>query len=83
MQVCRKRKLETGGNMENKVIAKEYVDKNYVHKDKIREKIKWLDMQELRGKYYFENVKLAYDILEELLEDKQMRGFNIPRKDTS
>ena len=37
--------------MENKVIAKEYVDKNYVHKDKIRNKIK--DLTE----YYEKEVK--------------------------
>jgi DNA recombination-dependent growth factor C len=48
--------------MENKVIAKEYV------RNIITEKIKWLDKQTMKGKYYFENVKLANDILEELLE---------------
>ena len=48
--------------MENKVIAKEYV------RNIITEKIKWLDKQTTKGKYYFENIKLAYDILEELLE---------------
>jgi hypothetical protein len=48
--------------MENKVIAKEYV------RNIIIEKIKWLEKQTIEGKYYFENVKLANDILDELLE---------------
>lgn len=31
--------------MENKVISKEYVDKNYVHKDKIRKIIKNIEKE--------------------------------------
>lgn len=37
------KKLETGGNMENKVIAKEYVDKNYIEIRLIEQKI-WNDL---------------------------------------
>ena len=56
--------------MENKVTDKEYVDKNYVHKDKIREKLKWLDEE---GYWEFNtdrDLTLCCEILRELLEDK-------------
>ena len=56
--------------MENKVIAKEYVDKNYVSKDLIREKIEFYKRY---GKIknsdeYVMSVEIF--VLEELLEDK-------------
>ena len=44
--------------MENKVIAKEYVDKNYIHKDVIREIVTNYDLITIAEK------------LRELLEDK-------------
>ena len=62
--------METGGNMENKVIAKEYVDKNYVHKDKIREKIEWIDKEGYLDFYTDRDITICCEILRELLEDK-------------
>ena len=59
--------------MENKVIAKDYVDKNFISRNEIREIIKEL-------KYYIDNPKEAkhyidwylrkVNVLEELLENK-------------
>ena len=56
--------------MENKVIAKEYVDKNYFSKDLIRKKIEFYKRY---GKIknsdeYVMSVEI--EVLEELLEDK-------------
>ena len=58
--------------MENKVISREYVEKNYIQKDKIREKIKELE-------HFRDNPKRAkhctawyirrIEALQELLED--------------
>lgn len=64
--------------MENKVIAKEYVDKNYIHKDLIRVAIEELEkkMQEDEvdefGIHSISWLALdwTYDYLKELLEDK-------------
>lgn len=63
--------------MENKVIAKEYVDKNYVHKNKIREivNIRNTSNKELVNLPNGEIICLSdcaelIDYLEELLEDK-------------
>lgn len=60
--------------MENKVIAKEYVDKNFIHKDKIRNKIKE-EIKLLNG-YDKNEMWLAscsetiIEVLQSLLEDK-------------
>lgn len=56
--------------MENKVISKEYVKENYIHKDLIREKIEFYKRY---GKIknsdeYVMSVEI--EVLEELLEDK-------------
>jgi len=54
----------------NKVIAKEYVDKNYLHKDVIREKLKWLNEE---GYWEFNtdrDLLLCCEILRSFLEDK-------------
>ena len=59
--------------MENKVIAKEYVDKNYIHKDKIREKIDEIDgevnIADIPRELY-NRKEYAIEVLIELLEDK-------------
>ena len=50
----------------NKVISREYVEKNYIHKDKIREKIKKIDIEHnftYTGEY-------ATKVLQELLEEE-------------
>lgn len=58
--------------MENKVIAKEYVDKNYIHKDVIREELKklkehWDEYTNLGNPLM---LKVQIDLLKRLLEDK-------------
>lgn len=57
--------------MENKVIAKEYVDKNYVHKDVIR---RYLDIaikyNELNPYDLSETNGRVIRVLKEILEDK-------------
>ena len=60
--------------MENKVISTEYVKKNFIEKDKIREKIEELKSYEnyipLINKYsYYELMKHSEDILQELMEE--------------
>lgn len=58
--------------MENKVIAKEYVEKNYVSKERIINKIK--ECNKIRQTTNDDDIYRAevnyIDILEELLEDK-------------
>ena len=60
--------------MENKVIAKEYVDKNYVHKDVIRDKMQKLyDKARKEEGYIYNHIDEYYyctEVLQELLEDK-------------
>ena len=56
--------------MENKVIAKEYVYKNYVHKDKIREKLELIDKEGYLDFYTDRDITICCEILRELLEDK-------------
>lgn len=56
--------------MENKVIAKEYVDKNYVHKDKVKEVL-----EDIYDYFYTVNVpdedlEFIDEKIKELLEDK-------------
>lgn len=58
--------------MENKVIAKEYVEKNYIHKDVIREELKklqkhWDEYTNLGNPLM---LKVQIDLLKRLLEDK-------------
>ena len=55
---------------ENKELKKEMTDFKdcWLHKDKIREKLKELDKNELMQKYNYEEIKLATDILKELLQ---------------
>lgn len=55
--------------MENKVLSTEYVKKNFIHKDKIREKLIWLDEEG-----YFEfitdrDLTLCCEILRKFLEE--------------
>ena len=53
--------------MENKVISREYVEKNYIHKDKIRELLK-TDTVEIYG------IEVMFlDGIEKLLEDKELK----------
>jgi hypothetical protein len=42
---------------------------NRISKDKIKEKIIELEKSELMGRYYYEQIKIATDILKELLDD--------------
>jgi len=61
--------------MENKVIAKEYVDENYIHKDKIRGKIKQLEEEYKQFADWDRDddcmiTREEIEILEGLLEDK-------------
>lgn len=57
--------------MENKVISREYVEKNYIHKDKIREKIKRLEYlrdNPKRAKHFVAWYIRRIEVLQELLE---------------
>lgn len=55
--------------MENKVISKEYVEKNYVSKKKIEEVLdKYYEYWNTAGKQKYWNSELV-EVLEELLED--------------
>jgi hypothetical protein len=56
--------------MENKVISREYVEENYVHKDVIRKKIKYIKSyySQINGDYFMMNNVIQ--VLEELLENK-------------
>lgn len=42
---------------------------NSISKDKIKEKIIELEKSELMGRYYYEQIQIATDILKELLDD--------------
>lgn len=67
----------------NKVISREYVEKNYIHKDKIKEKIEEVEIElenyeadkinVFSGQTYMEKFKLLGKlyILKELLEDTE------------
>lgn len=55
--------------MENKVIAKEYVDKNYVYKEIIRQKYLEACYEQNEGKNIYDN-RIKIQCYEELLEDK-------------
>ena len=46
--------------MENKVISREYVKKNYLHKDKIKEKLLKPIQEEGQKTYYYYNI-LKYE----------------------
>jgi hypothetical protein len=52
--------------MENKVIAKEYVDKNYIHKDVFKQFVKELKKDEYEDDGYY----IAIEKMEKFLEDK-------------
>lgn len=52
----------------NKVISREYVEKNYIHRDKIEKKIKDLE-REFDGEVCNE-IGNKISILKEILEDK-------------
>lgn len=57
--------------MENKVISTEYVKKNFIHKDKIREKLIWLDEE---GYFEFNtdrDLTLCCEILRKFLEETE------------
>ena len=62
--------------MENKVIAKEYVDKNYIHKDVIRnlkkriQKIYDESPVDEFGTHNCQDTGWIEDMLDEILEDK-------------
>ena len=57
--------------MENKVIAKEYVDKNYIHKDVIRELKEEVYTDEGIGfELDYDEKPGAIAVLNKLLEDK-------------
>lgn len=55
--------------MENKVISKEYVDKNYIYKGIIRQKYLEACYEQNEGKNIYEN-RIKIECYEELLEDK-------------
>ena len=55
---------------QNKVIAREYVEKNYIHKDKIREKIEFYKRY---GKIKNSNeyvMSVEIEVLEEILNEE-------------
>lgn len=53
--------------MNNKVISKEYVEKNYISKDKIKEKIKELESHIWKDGYMSKFDRYAIYYLKELL----------------
>lgn len=46
-------------NMENKVISREYVEKNYIHKDRLRE--------------YRDNLKLSKEMMKEMMKKEYVK----------
>ena len=66
-------------------ITERFVGKpsDYIHKDKIKEKIIELEKSELLGRYYYEQIKIATDILKELLEgNDNLKMANIKHSTT-
>ena len=53
--------------MENKIISREYVKKNYIHKDLIKLALEELEAMSISQDIYYEDVKRLFL---ELLEDK-------------
>ena len=56
--------------MENKVIAKEYVDKNFIHKDKVKEVLEDIYDYFYRLNGPDEDIEFIEEKMKEILEDK-------------
>ena len=60
-------------NMENKVISREYVEKNYIHKDKLREHKKQLlkDISNMTTTTEIIKAKAVIDVINYYLEEEE------------